>query len=502
MMIPALIHGAPFVFWDTALYYGAGDLITTPDPRMAIVPLHNDPDLLARVVSAAERDRLLDRAATHLGGRAVAYALFLDRATAFASMWGTAFVQCLFVAASLWIALRLVFGRVVTPWKFLVLTVALVAVTPLFVYAPLLMPDIFAAAMIVLIAALFTAYARLDGVGRGAVAAGIFVCVLVHPSHAPIAALFAAVAAGICYLHRRRIGDVRSPAIWVVGIIASAVIVNVALDAYADKRIGRDLQRPPLLTARVIDDGPGRMYLVEKCRTSSYEVCKFADRILGIDQSAGNQMIFGLSLEQNGVFMIEDVGVAERLNQQNLAFVRDAVLSYPFRQIIASTANFLRLLVSFRTVTWPGTELSFTYQDYATARGWVGMNKLLAYLPNRETCSQHPAALCGRVPLKPLRFLYYPIVGLAALVLLAAALQFLLRHRTLASLDRIDLFIGLVCAGIVVNAFVCGVVGGPFDRYQARVIWLVPALAGAVLLFSREKLDLRGAFAARRTRPA
>ena len=52
-------------------------------------------------------------------------------------------------------------------------------------------------------------------------------------------------------------------------------------------------------------------------------------------------------------------------------------------------------------------------------------------------------------------------------------------------------FAGLVIAGVMLNAAVCGVLSGIFDRYQARVVWLVPLLAlvwGLQLLTSRRCL--------------
>src|SRR5206468_297508 len=35
----------------------------------------------------------------------------------------------------------------------------------------------------------------------------------------------------------------------------------------------------------------------------------------------------------------------------------------------------------------------------------------------------------------------------------------------------------LLVLAVVINAAVCGVLSGPFARYQARVAWLVPAAA-------------------------
>jgi hypothetical protein len=36
----------------------------------------------------------------------------------------------------------------------------------------------------------------------------------------------------------------------------------------------------------------------------------------------------------------------------------------------------------------------------------------------------------------------------------------------------------VVFIGIVVNAFVCGALSEPFERYQSREVWLIPFVAG------------------------
>jgi len=38
-------------------------------------------------------------------------------------------------------------------------------------------------------------------------------------------------------------------------------------------------------------------------------------------------------------------------------------------------------------------------------------------------------------------------------------------------------FAGLVVLGVLTNALVCGALSTPYDRYQARVVWLLPLLA-------------------------
>jgi hypothetical protein len=44
----------------------------------------------------------------------------------------------------------------------------------------------------------------------------------------------------------------------------------------------------------------------------------------------------------------------------------------------------------------------------------------------------------------------------------------------------------IIFIGVVLNAAICGVLSGPYDRYQARVIWLVPFAAALALYRQRQ----------------
>jgi hypothetical protein len=45
----------------------------------------------------------------------------------------------------------------------------------------------------------------------------------------------------------------------------------------------------------------------------------------------------------------------------------------------------------------------------------------------------------------------------------------------------------ILIGGVVANAAVTGILSTPHDRYQARVIWLIPLLAMIVLLRRRRR---------------
>jgi uncharacterized membrane protein YtjA (UPF0391 family) len=76
------------------------------------------------------------------------------------------------------------------------------------------------------------------------------------------------------------------------------------------------------------------------------------------------------------------------------------------------------------------------------------------------------------------------VVALSAL----AILGFALRDRLSAMPDeRALLFVVII--GLVANAFIFGGLSAPADRYQARVIWLVPLLA-LLYVLNRRTLKL------------
>ena len=68
----------------------------------------------------------------------------------------------------------------------------------------------------------------------------------------------------------------------------------------------------------------------------------------------------------------------------------------------------------------------------------------------------------------------------AALSLLLLAL-FVVSARSSESIDRLRCYCLCVIVGIALNAFICGALSGPKGRYEMRVIWVLPLIAGAIV---------------------
>jgi hypothetical protein len=148
----------------------------------------------------------------------------------------------------------------------------------------------------------------------------------------------------------------------------------------------------------------------------------------------------------------------------------------PFRQLVASTYNAVKQLASFTL----SDEMDEALVD--VLREGVRRSSVTASItPNVEACSSSGEERCSRLLSKRTWLLvhrwHYVVVAAAGLLLafrLGPALMSLYRRRALHPEQAFALcMILLVCA----NAVICGILSGPYSRYQARIVWLIPLAA-------------------------
>ena len=487
MMSPALTNGTPFFFGDTAHYLGLSRLLGSAEPQSAIVPLYSDPAYLESPQPLEVREKLLERAASYLGARSIFYSLFLGNAVDYLSVWGAMFLQCVFVAGAVWAFLRVIWGAI-SLWKFLALMLAMSWLTPLGVVSTTLMPDIFAAPLLLYITIAFVAWERLSVRARVWLGAGVATALLMHVTHPPVALLMAACGFVLGWMFGDGLRSSLKPAGFVLAtIVVSSVLGGVAGSA-ANAHLGVELARPPFMMSRIIDDGPGRLYLQEHCADSTFEICRFAERILNNPDtaSAGEYAVWDVSAEEGGVYQVEDVATRARLRAQAPAFAVAAAGAYPVQQAIESTKNFARQLVSF-SLEGAGTTFWFSHDYWKQRVGWIGNNERQKLAP--QWCVDNPSERCGWLQHTNLVPGFYVAVLASLVVFALAGFQFWSSHGlALSKLGGGERALLLALCGIVANALICSVLAGPYDRYANRIIWILPLIASAFVLWSPEKL--------------
>ena len=221
----------------------------------------------------------------------------------------------------------------------------------------------------------------------------------------------------------------------------------------------------PFLTARVIADGPGLDYLDRHCPDAAIPACALHAALALSDNPmrlTASHIVFETSPEL-GSFRRMSRDDQRRVVEDEMNFARAVVLNDPLgrrREPVAQHAG-------------AGAPLNSVEMTIPKPEDVVGAGKLF------------PEAGLDRGRLIA-DLSWLPVVetvhDLVYLLSLAVTVLLLVWPRRVAW--QIRLFALAILAGILANAFVCGAVSQPANRYGARVIWLLPLLATTMTLFA------------------
>jgi hypothetical protein len=236
-----------------------------------------------------------------------------------------------------------------------------------------------------------------------------------------------------------------------------AYVCGTAFTLAVTKLVGEPPLTPPFLMARLIDDGPGYDYLRDTCPGSGFLACRFAPRL-----PLPSDAFLWSKDSATGVFGASDPDVRRALSREQYRFAWAVLMHEPFRQTVVSLRN-----AAEQAFLLKATEFGYTPEEKAT---FVRKLPAAYFMVMRTT-----PAYTDRVPLVLLAVMSYlsSAIGIGFLV------SFWVSGR-LRQVRGPPHLAGLVCwvvFGVVANAAVCGIMSGPHDRYQARVVWLLPALA-------------------------
>ncbi|GAA4008889.1 hypothetical protein GCM10022211_23310 [Sphingomonas humi] len=459
LLWPALLHGKPFLFADSSAYVRVVDAAVyksigyssawTRSGEVERLQEQAKPGATqpARPVAASEEEQL-NQNRVPLLGRSVYYGMLAYGSALTGQFWLLGLIQAAAIAAvvlmfltdlgagekrrRLWLA------------SLVLLLIAGTSTLPFF--TSFVMPDVFAGVAILAATMLIFSPNRMRGRTLFwfllAAAAALF-----HSSHVLIIGALAVVGALITLQQRQRnwgrVGLVLAAALTgIVGEMMFAKGVEAAL--------GTPPIRPPFLTARLIDDGPGMRFIQERCATRRFYVCEFRDRL----PQASDIFLWDPD-PARGVFNTLDPAGKRRIAEEQGSFVLAVVLAYPGEVLASTTRSAAHQLGLMRLSE---------FRDIDLGRGDA------VSAPDAVVTGLHDA---GR--LAPYVDAYANL-SLVVAVLALLALPFLVRMKLVDGRVAI-----MIVAGVLVNALVCGGLSTPHDRYGARVLWVLPLLAASAM---------------------
>ena len=500
LLLPAVVWGRPFIFGDTLYYDGwGGDVLNAlqkpwPHPSEAWVhgrSLYGWGFGLHDATPADLRFNL-----TWLTARSAFYAVPVHLLLRLGGLWLVAALQALVSAWVVKVALRAL-APATTGLIYIGVIAALAATTSLGFVAAYAMPDIFGG-LAILAAAALTAFP--DRLGRGerlGLIALVTYAVLAHAENG----LNVAAALVLGFLWSWRSGMGWRAALGRGAPVGVALALGLGLTTgggmILNAVFGQPVHMAPFAGSRMLADGVAQPYLRRACPASQLAVCDLADsppveveyylwiyplegpppaRIadpaaytLAQFERLQRRHVTDTEAEHRQRFVAEQSRLAlGGLRTSPVAFVQQA-----FAATIVQVLNFGigRDHDSAGMIIHAGPSLLRDQMD-AILRGGV-------------ECTRPGSPTCGRYDLGWVTPLQYAIV--------LASVAFLglwgLRHPA-APRGELAGFLGLILALVLVNAVLCGVISGPYDRYQARVEWLIPLSALFVLVQWSERFAL------------
>jgi hypothetical protein len=439
---PLLVFGRPAYIQDSAAYYKGG--------RAAVSFALGKLDRSEAATKGAQAGQEADLPAPHAetakdvsGVRSITYSVAAYLLSAPGVTLALLTIAQALATGALMVAALGAFGGLPAGRMMAALIVLAGATTaaPVAIFA---VPDIFAGLLIGSMVLLTAAPSRVSA-GARLLCAGIATfAVTAHASHIPLAGGMTML--GLGWIAVARFSGTPLPRwtwAWVVAplLIGGLTLLSINRVAFGETSLAS--KRYPFALARSVDDGPGRWYLEKHCPELRYTICTLYPH--GLPQGGALEFLWG----KDGVVQRATPAQLDRIREEEPEIVLAAAREYSGHE--------------FRRLTYNAAVQLIIFQPYPFIERLV--------LDDTGTPQLSPAPQANEKVLG--------IIGV--LTAISAAIGTLclgwifLRKRPLRPV------ITLMFLGILGNAATCVLLAAVAHRYQARVIWLIPLFALALL---------------------
>jgi hypothetical protein len=432
LIIPALWNGYPLVYSDTGTYILA-------------FPSHNIP---------------VDRA--------IGYSIYIQIIGMRVSLWPVIFSQALVLVFLIDLVLKSIIS---INFKYrlamlLLIIVVLSTTTGIDNYASQVMPDIWMSIMILSVSLLFLRH-TINWPLLFLLFTLFLVAVLSHYSNLLVATILLIISMITAIVFRKKdLINTKSIKIFALGCLL-AWLIAPTINLYYGAGFKLSRANWVMITARFIHEGILQDYLKENCNKNEFILCPFKDSIPNdcIDFLWGNSVLYDGDCIKSGW--------GECWIEKNDAFGK-MILSmlknpkYLKRTVkMAFTSTYSQLLDFDIGLMSPMMENTPPYNGVKT----IFSKELKQYTSSR----QNKDFIHYKISSKIQRYAVF------LSILLIVILCFINYKIDKLNTNHIILLYFLIM-GLVLNAFICGSLSLVIDRYQARVIWLVPFTAILFLL--------------------
>jgi hypothetical protein len=357
------------------------------------------------------------------------------------SFWINLGIQALGTLWILQLTLRVL--GMVRPLRLLALSTALILTTALPWLASMLLTDIFAGLSVLSLFILVLHGDRISAIEKCSLFAFTAFAAATHS--ATLAVLLGLCCAGWIarpLLHQR---------IAVAGLVRGSltIVAGAAMLVSANFALSGQLAWTPggygVAFGRMLQDGIVARYLRDHCPQAKLKLCPYRNEL----PATADQFLWGKS-------MFNALGRFQGMNDEMGFIVTHSLAEYPLRQTEAAIVATAQQLV--HVATGEGTN------------GWIPHTYgiIERYLPGQLRPMRAARQQHWDIDFAAVNWLHIPVALVSMLAVIAMFATAVWRRR----LDDLTLLAATVSLALLGNAFVCGVISGPHDRYGARMAWV------------------------------
>ena len=473
---PLFVNHGPFFMPDTSAYLRAADSGVTmvtghktewSDRTDWYVgnPITTNPG--GKLAQELQTPAATSSKALHppLAGRSIYYGLAAYVPLILFGEGAVSLIQSLLLAILAWIVVRATLRFPDDPRQIVLPFAACCLMLALFTSAPfvttLVMPD-FLAGMALVAAVLLIIFARqFSRIEIAFLAALLIWGSMAHTSHFLILVALLPFAALLAWR-----GTSSALGVCVIGLAMALTVLGDKAYVETVRHVTGDTPvRPPFLSARLIDEGPGYAALKSACPHSQWVLCGYLSRM-----PRDSDAFLWSNAPADGVFSATPQAVQRQLSREDFPFALMTARKFPVAVAGCSLRAFAHQLMLFNLSLYRGIPPS-----PGVGAMWDNLPTPVAERMRQTRTAQGamPVTWTERAS---------PILIWASL---AAACLFVLSGRGRPDPDgwrrRWLMALMLVAFGVLTNAAITGALSKPDARYNARIVWVIPLIAGAFL---------------------
>lgn len=348
-------------------------------------------------------------------------------------------------------------GLAARPWHRIAIVAWLSLGTALPLLASALLTDIFAG---VAVLALYLLIYHQPDLRRGE-QVGLFVLIaFAAASHSATLAVLAAVlgfATACLPSDRRRMAVLLSGG----GALATGAAMLVATNFAFSGQLAWTPGGFGIAFGRMLQDGIVKHYLDEHCPNPRLKLCPYRDKL----PATADEFLWN-----GGVF--NELGRFDGLGDEMRFIALHSLQEYPVLQFETALAATTKQLGQFASGYGMHDQIEHTYG-------------IIRHFISKEVPSmQHARQQRGELNFDLINRIHVPIAFGSMLFMLGLLVRAIRSGR----FDEPARLAAIVTVAILANAFACGALSGPHDRYGARMVWIVAFTAAIAILRAIESM--------------